>query len=75
MTERLNEVLALYYKASVMGQGDTATIREGFIEEINEEPTLRQAAQAYLTTVETIPEKRCFISTIHKQFLKEILNG
>jgi len=67
----LNQTLTAYYKATAMGQGDAAAIAQQFKSDLQEDPILATAARTRLTTLSSIPDGRCFISKIHKQFLKE----
>lgn len=71
----LDTLLADWYVASVLKKGSTQNILQRFTEALGVHPTLRDLAADRLASLRAIPDQRCFISKVHRDYLERVLNG
>lgn len=74
MKSRLDILLGKYYGAAIVEKKDCTAHKQALIKALKEEK-FREAATERLAQLEAIPDKRCFVSRVHKRILKEIFNG
>lgn len=72
--EKLNEILGRYYGALVVHKQPVGPIVED-MQEALQDGEFNTLARHRLAEIAPIPDSRCFITKIHKRFLKESLNG
>lgn len=69
----LDLLLGQYYRAVVLEKSPTAPIIQR-IKDAMEDPQIAEEAKTRLDGLATVHDNRCFISKIHKQCLREVLN-
>jgi hypothetical protein len=71
----LDCLLADWYVSSVLKKGSIQDTIDRFEEEAGVHPELRRLAEERLSSLAGIEDQRCFISKVHRDYLKRVLNG
>lgn len=74
MTDTLDGLLGQIYSLQVVQSSDSSAPRAALMAALKDED-FRQQAITKLSALNQIPDKRCFVSSVYKQYLKEALYG
>lgn len=72
--EALESLMGNYYRATAMGQGNSAAILASFRVAVDADPAFEPLAQTTLTDLKKINRQKCVITATKVDFLTQALN-